>query len=108
MILTKKCFVLQYLLLLQTIFTWFANKKRGETGMLDHKKAMKLWEEVYGKAVEARDDRGRLINKAAYGQHGSQFGWDIHHKTPKNRGGTDAFGNLQIVHIITHDTIHGR
>jgi 5-methylcytosine-specific restriction endonuclease McrA len=76
--------------------------------MLDHKKAMKLWEEVHGKATEAHDRRNRLMYKGSYGQHGSEFGWDIHHKNPKNRGGTDAFDNLQIVHVITHDEIHGR
>jgi hypothetical protein len=25
-----------------------------------------------------------------------------------SRGGTDAFNNLQIVHIITHEEIHNR
>jgi hypothetical protein len=68
---------------------------------------MRLWEEVYGKATEARDCRNRLMYKAD-GQHGSEFGWDIHHKIPKNRGGTDVSGNLQLVHMVTHDEIHGR
>jgi len=76
--------------------------------MLDHNKAMKLWEQTCGKVTQARDYRNRLIYKAAYGQEGSEFGWEVHHKRPKNQGGTDAFNNLQIVHIITHDEIHGR
>jgi hypothetical protein len=74
--------------------------------MLDHKKAMKIWEQINGKATEARDHRNRLMHKAAYGQPSSRFGWDIHHIIPKNRGGTDTFGNLQIVHVITHNEIH--
>ena len=45
--------------------------------MLDHKKAMKLWEQKFGKATEARDKKGRLMYKAAYGQYGSEFGWDV-------------------------------
>ena len=76
--------------------------------MLDHKKAMKLWKQIHGKETVAYDYRKRLMNKASYGQHGSKFGWDIHHKIPQNRGGTDSFDNLQIVHVITHDEIHGR
>ncbi|GHU70217.1 hypothetical protein FACS189450_04310 [Spirochaetia bacterium] len=76
--------------------------------MLDRKKAMKLWGTNYGKATEDRDCQSRLMYKAAYGQHGSEFGWDVHHKRPKNQGGTDAESNLQIVHVITHDEIHGR
>jgi hypothetical protein len=76
--------------------------------VLDHKKAMNLWKQAVGKAIEAKDCRGRLIYKAAYGQHGSEFGWDVHHRCPKNQGGTDAVDNLQIVHVITHDEIHGR
>ncbi|MDR1469359.1 MAG: HNH endonuclease [Spirochaetaceae bacterium] len=76
--------------------------------MLDHENAMKLWNQVYGKAMEARDCKGRLMYKAAYGQQGSEFGWDVHHKIPQSEGGTDAFDNLQIVHMKTHDKIHGR
>jgi hypothetical protein len=75
--------------------------------MLDHKKAMKFWEQTFVDKTEARDYRNRLMYKASYGQHGSEFGWDVHHKRPKNQGGTDAFDNLQIVHVITHDEIHG-
>jgi hypothetical protein len=76
--------------------------------MLDHDKAMKLWEQIYGKETQARDLMNRLIYKAAYGQKGSEFGWEVHHKRSKNQGGTDTFDNLQIVHIITHNEIHGR
>jgi hypothetical protein len=75
---------------------------------LDHKKAMKLWEAKCGKATEARDYRNRLMYKAAYGQHRSEFGWDVHHKRSKSQGGADAESNLQIVHVITYDEIHGR
>jgi 5-methylcytosine-specific restriction endonuclease McrA len=46
--------------------------------------------------------------KGAYGQSGSKFGWNIHHKKPKSQGGTDALDNLEIVHIKTHDEINGR
>jgi hypothetical protein len=83
-------------------------KKEEEQVVLDHKKAMNLWEQTYGKETEARDYRNRSIRKEAYGQQNSKFGWDVHHKVPTSRGGTDAYENLQIVHVITHDEIHGR
>jgi hypothetical protein len=75
--------------------------------MLDHDKAMKLWKETFGEKTEAYDYFGRNIYKAAYGQRGSKVGWDIHHKRPKNKGGTDKFENLQIVHVKTHDKLNG-
>jgi hypothetical protein len=77
--------------------------------MLDHTKAMKLWNDTIGKSnIDHRDYKGRSIKKEAYGQHSSKFGWDVHHKRPKAQGGTDAYDNLVIVHVITHDEIHGR
>ena len=74
--------------------------------MLDHENAMKLWEKLLGDATEACDKKGRLIYKEAYGQHGSNSGWDIHHIIPKSQGGTDDFDNMEIIHVITHDEIH--
>jgi 5-methylcytosine-specific restriction endonuclease McrA len=77
--------------------------------MMDRKKAMKLWNDTIGKEyTRAKDKKGRLVYKEAYGQHGSDYGWDVHHKIPKAKGGTDAYSNLEIVHVITHDEIHGR
>ena len=76
--------------------------------MLDHDKAMKHWEKTFGNVTEARDYRKQLMYKAAYGQKGSEFGWEVHHKLPINQGGKDIPDNWQIVHVITHDEIHGR
>jgi hypothetical protein len=77
--------------------------------MVDHDKAIKLWNSFWGKSTTRTCDcRNRLIYKAAYGQPGSEFGWDVHHIRPKNQGGTDAFENLRIVHYDTHDEIYGR
>jgi len=77
--------------------------------MLDHDKAMKLWNSILGKSVtRTKDCKKRIIYKEAYGQPNSEFGWDVHHIRPKNQGGTDAFENLQIVHYDTHNEIHGR
>jgi len=76
--------------------------------MIDHDKAMKKWMVELGKGQDAKDYKGRLIKKAAYGDRYSQYGWEIHHIKPKSKGGTDALDNLAIVHWQTHDEIHGR
>ena len=75
---------------------------------IDHEKAMELWNRTFGKATQAKDRKGRDILKAAYGDRGSDYGWDIHHEIPKSKGGTNAFENLVIVHIQTHAEINGR
>jgi hypothetical protein len=41
--------------------------------VLDHKKAMKIWEQLLGKVTEANDHRGRLIYKTAYGPTGVEI-----------------------------------
>ena len=64
--------------------------------------AMKLWNETYGKETKVHDYEGREIQKAAYGQTGSRYAWDIDHIDPKSQGGTDRRDNLQIVHIKTN------
>jgi hypothetical protein len=74
---------------------------------INHETAMKLWKERYGKGVEkATDRRERVMLKAAYGDEGSKFGWNIHHRIAINKGGTDAKENLEIVHVLTHEGIH--
>lgn len=70
--------------------------------MLDHQKAMSLWEQIFGDAIRAKDCKGRLMDKGAYGQTTSKYGWNVHHKKPKSQGGTDAFENLEPVHVKTH------
>ena len=67
--------------------------------MLDEKTAMELWEQRCGKAVEAHDREGRLVVKTAYGQTDSDFGWVVNHRIPIHEGGTEAFSNLDIVHV---------
>ena len=77
--------------------------------MLDHDKAIKLWNKVVGKSnTRALDYRNREVRKEAYGDRNSDYGWEVHHEIPKRNGGTDNFDNLKIVHYVTHDEIHGR
>ncbi|MDR1287150.1 MAG: HNH endonuclease [Treponema sp.] len=85
------------------------DNRTGGIIMLDHDKTMELWNSVFGKSTtKARDDKNRLIYKAAFGDRNSKYGWDVHHILPEKQGGTDAFDNLRIVHYDTHDEIHGR
>jgi hypothetical protein len=75
---------------------------------ITHENAMKLWKERFGKGVEkAKDRKGRLMIQGAYGQTGSKYGWNIHHKNPKRAGGADEKENLEIVHIETHEELNG-
>ena len=74
---------------------------------VNHEKAMKIWEEKYGKADRAKDRKGRLMLKTAYGDENSKYGWNIHHIKPISKGGTNAKENLEIVHILTHKEING-
>ena len=41
-----------------------------------------------------RDSLGNLIYRPAYGKEG-KYGWEIDHKVPKKRGGSDSIRNLQ-------------
>lgn len=76
---------------------------------VNHETAMNLWKERYGKGVQEKEDRnGRLMMKTAFGDEGSEYGWNIHHKKPQSGGGTNAKENLEIVHILTHREINGQ
>ena len=43
-----------------------------------------------------RKDYGNIIYKSSYGKQ-SEMGWEIDHKHPKSKGGTDSSRNLQAV-----------
>ena len=76
---------------------------------INHETAMKLWKERYGKGVdEAKDRKGRVMLKTAFGDEYSKFGWNIHHKNPKSKGGSSAKENLEIVHILAHKEINAQ
>ena len=68
---------------------------------MDRKNALRVWEAVYGKVVEATDFSGRKINKSAYEQRNSKFGWVVTHLLPKSEGGKDTPDNLLCLHSET-------
>lgn len=62
----------------------------------------KVWEkakEMKGKDPDAwrKDVYGNKIRHGSYGTEG-EFGWEIDHKNPKERGGSDNLINLQPLH----------
>lgn len=62
----------------------------------------KVWEkgkEIRGKDTDAwrRDAEGNKIRKGSYGTQG-EFGWEIDHKKPVEKGGSDDLRNLRPLH----------
>jgi 5-methylcytosine-specific restriction endonuclease McrA len=44
-----------------------------------------------------RSPNGNIIRQGSYGTKG-QYGWEIDHKKPKAKGGSDSSRNLQAMH----------
>ena len=68
---------------------------------LTRKNAMKLWEKQFGNVVIAEDFTGRKIQKGAYDQKTSQYGWIFSNILPKSKGGLDTEDNILCVHVRT-------
>lgn len=43
----------------------------------------------------AKDCQGRLMKYEIYGNPNSRYGWEIDHKRPVSKGGSDRLTNLQ-------------
>lgn len=48
-------------------------------------------------AVWRRDEMGNPVRHDLYGTHG-EFGWEVDHRNPVSKGGTDHGRNLRILH----------
>ncbi len=68
---------------------------------INRKSAMKIWEAQFGSNVSVVDFSGRKIQKGAYAQKTSSFGWDLIHIVPKLNGGKTEENNLLCVHVRT-------
>lgn len=47
------------------------------------------------KNIFRKDQCGAWIQRNQYGNIDSQYGWEIDHKKPKSKGGSDHLSNLQ-------------
>ncbi|MGN0813349.1 MAG: HNH endonuclease [Candidatus Coproplasma sp.] len=70
---------------------------------INRETAMSLWNKRYGKATRVEDFAGREMDKGAYGNRDSKFGWNLDHILPKSQGGKDTESNLICCHIKTND-----
>ena len=68
---------------------------------LNRKNAMKAWEDQFGKTVQAIDFAGRKIQKGAYEQKTSDYGWTLTYVVPKAEGGKFIPENIICVHVKT-------
>ena len=67
--------------------------------MVTKKQREEAWERATksrGKNLDVwrKDPKGNLIRKGSYGTLG-KYGWEIDHKNPRAKGGTDHGRNLQ-------------
>lgn len=72
----------------------------------------KIWgkgTKVRGKSAHLyrRDEEGRVLYKHSYGK-ASSMGWEVHHKKPRSKGGTDSIRNLIPLHWRSHRGKLGR
>ncbi|CCV64703.1 hypothetical protein BN85411260 [Alteracholeplasma palmae J233] len=80
---------------------------------INEQTAKRLWFERYGDVSQVQDLTGRWIYFDDYNNRTRQrnttsgthanFGWNIHHKQPLAKGGTNDPLNLEIVYIGTND-----
>lgn len=70
---------------------------------IDSKTAFRLWERDYGRDVRSKDYAGRPMDKAAYGDRNSDYGWNIDHIYPESKGGKSVPNNLICCNIQTND-----
>ena len=69
---------------------------------MSDKKEQQVWEKAkpiqgLNPAVWRRDSCGTKIKRESYGTLG-KYGWEIDHKNPKSKGGSDKSSNLQPLH----------
>ncbi len=70
-------------------------------------KKQQVWDKakpIRGRNPDAwrKDEAGKKMRFGSYGQEG-EHGWEVHHKKPQAKGGSDDLGNLQPLHWKTHD-----
>jgi len=69
-----------------------------------NRRANKVWEHWYGEADRAYDICDTEIERAAYGDRKSEYGWEIDYIRPKSHGGKSNMHNLRPLHWRNNDT----
>ena len=69
---------------------------------MSDKKEQQVWEKAkliqgLDSDVWRCDSYGNKIRRDSYGTQG-EYGWEIDHKHPKSKGGSDELSNLQPLH----------
>jgi 5-methylcytosine-specific restriction endonuclease McrA len=70
--------------------------------MVSKKQKEQVWKKA--KSIRGKDPnswrKDKYGNKIRFGSYGTQgkYGWEIDHKNPKDRGGSDQIRNLQPLH----------
>lgn len=78
-------------------------KERRKIMIINHKTALQLWNEQFGKETKVTDFAGRKMVKGAYNDRKSKYGWNIDHIQPLSRNGKSDKANLICCHILTND-----
>lgn len=71
--------------------------------VLNQETAMRLWHNQFGDATRVLDFADREIDKGAYNDRNSKYGWNVDHILPESKGGKTTDSNLICCHIKTND-----
>ena len=71
--------------------------------VLNQETAMRLWNKQFGDETRVTDFANREIDKGAYNDRNSKFGWNVDHILPVSQGGKTNDSNLIVCHIQTND-----
>ncbi|WP_391591820.1 HNH nuclease domain-containing protein [[Mycoplasma] cavipharyngis] len=66
-------------------------------------KHSRIWDKRYGNQTSILDFAGRRMDRSAYGNPNSKYGWNLHHVLPESQGGSSEESNLVCANIKTNE-----